>query len=239
MKLKKETQLLIKNAVDVASTLGIESIVMDGISLRGENKELGVVIIMPTKDLELGIDAIGIGNVPSLKTRLHLLDDSEIKIDRMERYTEEVMVGKLTMTTGRTKVTFKCADPKMISAPKIINDPVFYKMLMKDTDVETSVKGITTMGSDFVTFISEDDNVSIKISDKNGDMFTHDLDTEFEIVDPSAAALAKTYKAKTLKTIFTNYIRKDDYDILPIMITKRGVMKLTVLGLGIYLFPER
>jgi hypothetical protein len=238
MKITKETQKIIKNAIEIATTLGVENIVMDKFSLRGENKELGIAIILPTQDMDLEFDAIGLGRIALLKSRLQMLDGAEIQFDTMDK-SDATIVSKLTIALGKTKIGFKCQDPKLINAPKAINDPIFYEMNLNESDVETLIKGIGTMSSDTVNFSTDDDTIFVKISDVQGDMFTHELDSKVELKDDSAPSLSKSYKSKTLRTIFTNYIRKDDNNILPLSITRRGVMKLVILGMNIYLFPER
>lgn len=239
MKITKKTEKILRNAVDIASTLGVEAIVMDSFSLRGENKELGIAIIMPTKDMEIEFDAIGIGRVNLLKNRLQLLQDAQIEFDCMARDDDEKLVSNLKIVSGRTKIGFKCQDPRKITAPKGIADPTFYKMELNDADVQLIIKGIATMSSENINFNTEDETISVGISDIEGDLFSHQLEGSVTIVDDSAPSLSKTYKSKTLRTIFTNYIRKDDNEILPISITRRGVMCIHVLGMNVYLFPER
>lgn len=239
MKMRKDTQQLIKNAVDIASVLGVESVVMDSFSLRGENKELGIAIMMPTDDITLQFDAIGIGRVLLLKNRLQMLDDATIEFEFMGDGQEEKNISRLTLSVGRTSVGFKCHDPRMIKAPKSITDPVFYEMNLEDADVETIIKGIANMATDTINFSTDEETIVVKISDVNGDVFSHELNSTVEIKDDTAGSLSKSYKSKTLRTIFTNYIRKDDNSILPISITRRGIMRISVLGMGIYVFPER
>lgn len=239
MKITKETQQIIRNAVEIATTLGVESLVMDTFSLRGENKELGIAIIMPTKGMELEFDAIGLGRTALLKSRLQMLSDAQIEFDVINKDAEDKVVSNLRIISGRTKIGFKCHDPKLINAPKAINDPVYYEMRLSAADVETVVKGISTMSSESVNFSTDDATLFVKISDVQGDMFSHELDTRVDIKDDAAGSLSKTYKSKTLRTIFTNYIRKDDSHALPISITRRGVMRISVLDMNIYLFPER
>lgn len=231
--------MILKNAIDVASVLGIDAIVMDKFSLRGENKELGAVIIMPTDKLDLEIDAIGVSNIGSLKNRMNMMGDADITYQLMEKYEDEKIVGQIKLTQGRTKISFKCADPKMIVAPKSINDPSHYKLHLIDEDVETVIKGIGTMGSEYITFVTEEGKSFFKIADTQGDLFSHELDASIEYIKDDGVELTKTYKAKTLRTILTNYIRKDDTTLLAVEVTRRGIMKLSVLGMTIYLFPER
>lgn len=238
-KLTKQTQLTIKNAVEIASTLGVESIVMDEISLRGENKELGVAIILPMADVDVEFDSIGITRVALLKSRLQMLENPKITFQTLPSTEDELHVASLDFEQGRTKISFKCGDAKRIQAPKSINDAIFYEMQLNDEDVQVIIKGINSMASDVVNFGTEDENILIKISDSTGDMFTHQLEGTVTVLDDTAPALCKSYKAKTLRTIFTNYIRKDENTILPIAITRRGVMRISVLNMYIYLFPNR
>lgn len=238
-KITKDTQTIIKNAVEIASTIGIETMVLDGLSLRGENKELGVCIIMPTKDIPLQFDSLGISRVPLLKSRMQMLDKSDVSFDIFKKDEEDIIVSTLKFVQGRTSMSFKCADPKLISAPKVINDPIFYEMQLIDGDVETIIKGISSMSSETLNVSTEGDKIFVKISDKEGDMFSHELEGDVSLLDDTAPALNKSYKSKTLRTIFTNYIRKDENNILPISVTRRGIMRISVLNMFIYVFPER
>ena len=129
MKITKNTQTIIKNAVDIATTLGIENLVIDKISLRGENKELGIVLLLPTKNIELEFDAIGLGRISLLKSRMQMLNDAQIEFDLMDKGQQDVIVSNLKLISGRTKIGFKCSDPTRINAPKSINDTVFYEIL--------------------------------------------------------------------------------------------------------------
>ena len=238
-KLQTEIEVLVKNAIEIASVLGIETVVVDNFSLRGENKELGVCIIVPTKDLKMDFDALGIGRIVELKKRIGLLEDGTIQYELNEKNEEEKIVSTLKITQGRSKVSFRCHNPKKIEAPKAINDPIFYEMTLSDNDVNFLIKGVATMSSEAINFSTVDGKVSVNLSDAQGDVLNHELESDLEVKDDSATDLSKRYKAKTLATIFRNYIKKDDNDILPISITRRGVMRLTIMGMFVYLFPER
>lgn len=240
-KFTPETIKIIKNAVEIASTLSVESIVMDKFSLRGENKEMGIVLIMPTKDdIDLEFDAIGIGRVQLLKNRLNLFDNASLSFSLFDKGEDTDTVSAIFMKKDKTKLSFKCADPRFINAPKAINDPVHYRLKMTEQDAQILMKAVSTMSSETINFSVEDGGeVVVKISDKEGDMFSHEMGGSLS-VDPDAnGTFSKSYKSKTLRTIFSNFIKKDDSTILPISITKRGVMRLDVLGIGIYIFPER
>lgn len=239
MKLTKQTKTILQNAIEIGTTLGIENLVMDSFSLRGENKELGIAVIMPTKGISLEFDAIGLGRIGTLKNKFSILTDPTIDFELSDRRPNENIVSKLRITSGKTKIEFKCHDPAYINAPKAINDPVFYEMTLSETDIALIIKGMSAMSTDTISFSVESDIASITINDIQGDNFYHELTTNIEKIDDSADTLSKTYKSKTLKIILNNYMRKDDNNMLPIAITRRGVMRISVLDMNIYLFPER
>lgn len=238
-KISKPTQKIIKNAIDVATTLGIESLVWDSFSLRGENQELSISIIMPTKDIDSEFDALGMSRIALLKNRMQLMENADVSFETFDKGDDQTIVSNLKFTQGKSTVSFRCADPNHIKAPKAINDPIHYELTLNEKDVEFIVKGITTMNSEVINLSVTDGKLVIKISDKEGDMFSHETEGDVELADDASETVSKTYKSKTLRTIFTNYIKKDDNSILPISITRRGVMRISVLGMWIYMFPER
>lgn len=239
MNLNKEIYQLLTNAVELSTVLGIEKVVLDNISLRGQNKEDGIAIIKSSKDLDMDFDAIGLGRLSELKSRINVFKSPTITYETTVK-NELTNIIKLNFKENKTKIGYRCYEPRLIEAPKAINDPVFYSMEINENDIEFIIKGITTMGSSCVNFTIEPDNKNlvINISDNEGDMFTHTVDTVPEI-NEDASILSKSYKSKVLRTIFNNYIKKDERETFTISITKRGVMLLVVNDISVYLFPER
>lgn len=238
-KLDKKIINVIQDGIEIGAALGIESIVMDNISLRGENSETSTNIIFNTDGLDFPFDAIGIGRVSLFKTRLAMFTDPTVEVTVEER-NDQLMASNVHIKHGRTSAGFRCQDPSRIKAPKRIKDEVVYELHLNDDDITRINKGIGTMSSEIVNFYIEDDKMIVGVSDKEGDIFTHEIEGGYSVVSDNATrSFSKTYKSKTFKTIVMNYMKKDNNEILPISITSRGIMKVEVLGIDIYLFPER
>lgn len=230
---------ILRNGMEIGNALGIESIVMDSISMRGENRDTSTNIIFNMEDYELPFDGMGIGRVPLLRSRLAMFDSPEIKYELVEK-DDQTIVSSIHIKHGRTSAGFRCQLPSRIKAPKRIKDEVIFSLHMNEDDVIRINKGIATMSSENVNVIIDDGKIVIGISDIDGDIFTHEIEGGYIVESDSApVTFNKTYKSKTFRTILTNYMKKDDNEILPISITARGVMKVVILGIDIYLFAER
>ena len=119
-KLSSGTLNLMRDAISTSTILGIERLVIDGHSLRGESQENGTMMLLPFPDgTELEFGAIGISRVPVLKARLRLLGDDGVIIPEYKtRDSGEQFIFRLSLQKAKTKIDFKCADPAQIKAPK-------------------------------------------------------------------------------------------------------------------------
>lgn len=235
-----ETEIIIRNAVDIATTLGIESMVIDSFSLRGQNIENGVIMIKSMKDATLEFDSIGLGRLATLKNRLNVFGKPTIKYELLTTDTTQNIVAKLKISESRSSITYRCQAPNLIKAAKAVNDPEFCKIVFKDDDVKTLLRGIGVIENVAVNITVEDAGVKITVAEKEGDAFTHDLCDDAIYSTDKDDILSKTYKSQVLKIILSNYIKKDEEaEVLTASITQRGILRFQVLDLDIYLFPER
>lgn len=239
-KIEKTLERTIRNGIEIANVLGIDQMIIDSESMRGENKETSTNIIFDTSNMILPVDAIAFGRVPTLKSRLALFDEPLLE------YTTKTADGlefidNLIIKSGRSKTGFRCQSPsRTAKAPKRIRDPIGISLSMKDDDVTRLTKGITSMVAETIVLSVKNKKTSIIINDKVGDEFIHELEGKVEVIaDDFPTDFNATYKSKTFRAIVTNYLKKDDNEVLPISITSRGIMIVTVLGINIYLFPER
>lgn len=238
--LTKNTEALIRNSIDVATSLGIETMVIDSISLRGQNIDNGIILIKYMKDEKLEFDAIGLGRLPALKNRLNVFTNPVIKYDLQVNDGTSSTVSKLKISEGRSNVTFKCHAPNLIKAAKGVNDPDYCKLEFTSDDVKTLLRGVGIIENTAVNLTVNDGVAALSVSEKEGDAFTHELLTEAVYSTSKDDIITKNYKSRILKVIFSNYIKKDDSaNPLVAHITGRGILRFDILDMNIYLFPER
>lgn len=235
MNIKTETKNFLKNAVDVASLLGIEAVVIDEISLRGSEQINGVCMILPTPGLDLELPPLGITRISVLKARLNMFENCDIKYTTTENSDNTKFISFLDFSKGRSKASYKCGNPAGIKAAKAINDSVVFSFLADQDDIVMISRAVNGMKATNMTFVSEDDNVFVKFSDTDGDVFTQELKGTLE--NSEDTSLGKTYAAKKIKSVFN--ILDSNVEEYKIEITKRGVFKITIKGIPVYIFPEK
>lgn len=241
-----QKRLLIE-ASNIAKTLDIPAIVMDGMSIRGENKTDGVFILMDTSELEIDL-TVAISRLDAFHARLRMFDNPKLSYNLVNRDNGESFCGEIVLSSGKSTVTFKCADPTTIKAPKALKDPVTKSILLKQNDIKTIHKAIHGMKSDKITVSSHGQDatfgdVTFALSDTDGDVFKHSMEGALKhLVDPSSSsAISSTYMTSTIKAAFRLFDRAiDDTDAQQeISITSRGIMIVTVSDIPVYLFPSK
>ena len=232
---------LLQDAIDVASMLDIERIVLDGHSLRGHSPDNGTIMLLPFPDdttLEFG--AMGIGRIPELKNRLKLVgNNGKITPEYKERDSGDKFVFRLVLQKGKTKVEFKCSDPAQIRAPKALNDPDHFIFKFTNDDVDLMLKSKTAMGADSVAFVSPDGKeVTFSIVASEGDTLTHQLSTDVEC-KTDTEKFNFIYKVKILFPVLKEVLAatKDATEV-EVAVTRRGVMKMNILDIPVFIFPE-
>jgi len=238
--LTKGTVSLLQSAIDVATILGIEKMVIDPHSLRGESKDNGTFMLLPFPDgTELEFGSMGISRIPVLNQRLRLIgDEGALVPEYKDRDNGDKFVFRIVLKKKNTKIDFKCADPAHIRAPKAFNDPDYFAFTVTAEDIQLMLKAKAAMQSENVSFASKDGkSVKFSISASEGDVLEHELESELDTKTPSDT-FASSYKSKILFPVLKQI--SDDAKEAPVEITltKRGIMKIEVNDIPTYIFPE-
>lgn len=238
--LSKGTVSLLNDAISTARILGIEKLVVDSHSLRGESQENSTFMLLPfPADTELEFGSIGISRISVLQSRLKLLgNDGAIVPEYKARDSGDQFVFRLVLKKNKTNIDFKCADPTHIRAPKGFNDPEHFGFSVSEDDINLMLSAKAAMQSDSVTFASTDGKVvKFSISASEGDALVHELESDLD-TKSSTETFAASYKSYILFPVLKEV--KDaakDADV-DIALTKRGILKITVNGIPTYIFPE-
>lgn len=236
----KGTLSLLQDALDTATMLGIDRLVIDSLSLRGESQDNGTLMLLPFPDgTELDFGSIGIGRVSVLKARLKLIGaDNTITPEYKERDSGDKFVFRLELKMNKTKVDFKCTDPTQIRAPKAFKDPDAFNFQFTADDIKLMVNAKSAMQADTVTFTTKDGKtVNYIISASEGDALVHELDSELDI-KTSTETFAVSFKTKILFPVLKEISEAAKDAPVDVILTKRGIMKIEVNGIPAYVFPE-
>lgn len=229
---------MIMDVVGVCSALSMEGVVIDQHSTRCENKEMGIIAIHPNDDVAIPIN-IAIGRLQALRKRMGMFqEDINFTYNQMDSDDALPFVSELGMSHGRTKVLFRCADPKMIRAPKALKSPVVATVTLEKQDLLDLNKAIAVMGLAGINFSSTNgEDLVIAASDGEGDMFKINLESSVSLIDDSAT-INCTFPADRLKLV-TKLLEKWVDKTFELGITDRGILVSQVNGFNIYTFPDR
>lgn len=229
---------MIMDVVGVCSALSMEGVVIDQHSTRCENKEMGIIAIHPNDDVTIPIN-IAIGRLQALRKRMGMFqEDINFTYNQMDSDDALPFVSELGMSHGRTKVLFRCADPKMIRAPKALKSPVVATVTLEKQDLLDLNKAIAVMGLAGINFSSTNgEDLVIAASDGEGDMFKINLESSVSLIDDSAT-INCTFPADRLKLV-TKLLEKWVDKTFELGITDRGILVSQVNGFNIYTFPDR
>lgn len=238
-KLTKATTKLLRESIRTAAALGIEKLVIDPHSLRGESKDNGTMMLFPFPDgMELEFGSIAVTRVPELISRLRILgDDGDIIPDYKTRDSGEEFVFRLKLKKGRTSIDFKCADPAYVKAPKAFNDPDCFTFTVTKEDVEVMLSAKSVMQADKVTLTSNaEGKVSFIVTASEGDKLVHEIESDLDTECDGSDSFTVTYKTKILFPALREILT--DTDSTGITITRRGVMKIELNEIPSYIFSE-
>ncbi len=229
---------IIMDVVGVCSALSMESVVIDQHSIRCENKEMGIIAIHPNTNKTVPI-SMAIGRLQALRKRMGMFQEGiSFTYNQVDQDDADPFISELGMSHGRTKVLFRCADPKMIKAPKALKSPVVANVTLEKQDLLDLNKAIAVMGLAGINFSSPNgEDLVIAASDTEGDMFKINLESSVSLLDDTATVNC-TFPADRLKLV-TKLLEKWVDDSFEIGITDRGILVSQINGFNIYTFPDR
>lgn len=247
VKLPKKLVSTLTDSVEVAGLLGINSIVLDGHSVRGRHHEAGTIFVMNfDADTEWEFGAIGITRIPELSKRLNLMktrgDDFTIEAELKTRGEDVTYAGRLTLKHAKTKVEYKCGDPTLIKAPKGLADEEYFTCALTRDDIKFIKSANSAMGADKLIFSNpkDTDNFVISIPNKEDEKVVHETDGVVGYLS-DATSFSFAYDSKILIMAINSMekiLRKDDLDALEMKITRRGVLTFPVKGITTYIIPS-
>lgn len=234
MKLDTPTLAYIENVVETASLVHIDDIIIETDRVRGIDQDRSVVMLQNFNVPELPFKAIGFNRLDIFTSRYQIAkicDNLEVEATQDDK---NEFVRSLTMKGKGAKIDYRCPNPAALqSIPKNFNDPVKYKIKMTPEAVLLITRGVSAMKADEIEFVGNKDGVSFKMEDINKDAFVYKFSDDLQPEgDGTITNFAYRYPIKNLLVLFKQ--RPDQY----FSITSRGVVKITVNNLDLYIPPR-
>lgn len=243
MKVDTQSLAYIQNVVKTAQLVKISNIIIEPEKIRAIDDEKSVVLFQDTDVPDMPFGSIGLNRIDVFMTRFEIaksMDNFELEAVMPDVDPDKPDANKfaraLLMQGKGTKIDYRCANPATIQAPKVINDAVKFKVQMNPEAVLLMSKGQGAMTADEVSLISDKDGVHFEMTDINGDAFTYKFADKVSLADPKANGKDTNFIHKyPLKVILPLFKTSSD---TPFFVTARGMLKIVVNGLDMYVLPR-
>jgi hypothetical protein len=239
MQVDKATLSYIENVVATAKLVGIDNIIIEPDRVRALDDDSTVVLLQTEGVPILPFGSLGLNRLGLFSSRYEIAkgaDKFEMNVDVAGIDTQAPYARALTMKGKGIKIDYRCANPATIRAPKAFaNDVVKYRARMHPEAVVYMMKGSSAMETQEVSLIGTKDSVSFELVDVNSDKMSHVFGDTVENVQPNDShepKFAHRYPVKLLQTVFKP--NSDSY----FYITARGMLKIAVNGLDIYVLAR-
>jgi len=242
-KLSSETRDLIAFAVKYCNLLKIDSLLIDKTGIRAKQDEFAVYLIEPGDFSFLEFDTLFIDRITSLAPRVKMFETSKIDysflVETKELDNDELLVRQLVIKGGNTKINFNCANPARLnknSLPKKVNDKMVYEFNMDKQCLDVLNRGVSAMGAEEIKLYSENDQVFAEVKDIEGDVLNQLVNSSYKtLIDDAENSFSFKYKFKMIVPLLREACKNDEFSIV---ISHRGIMKLNINELSMYIFPE-
>lgn len=230
----------LSDIVSLAKAIGIESIIIDDISVRGESED-GVFIITEHNIDQFKKTPIGISRISILASRLNIISENKklpkIELEFKERDNGDKIVLKLKIKNNRTTVEFRCADPQMIKAKKVLKDALIYAFDLSAETIDLMIRSNSAMQTDKIKLILDNGKVFFNINDTEGDSLKHLVTEDVTLVDPTKTSFMVTLKHRIVLPLLKLALKENDK--LNIRLSQiRNVMTFALNDICIYIMPE-
>lgn len=243
MKVDTKTLAYIQNVVKTAQIVKIGNIIIEPDKVRAIDDDKQVVLFQDADVPTMPFGSIGLNRIDVFMNRYEVaktFDGFELEAvmpDKTSDDDDKPKFARAILMKGKgIKIDYRCANPATIQAPKLINDVVKYKVMMNPEAVLMMSKGQSAMTSEDVALISDKNGVSLEMTDINGDVFNYHFADAPLLVDKKADGKDTNFIHKyPLKIVLPLFKVCSDS---PFFITSRGMIKLVVNGLDMYVLPK-
>jgi len=223
----------LKSILSACKLVGVEGVVIHEGLARGAPTSLNAAILTEAK-LSFSSDLrIGIGRVGELEKRLNIFS-GPVEIEGKANDAGDVSM--LTISSGKTKVQFRCTSANLMTYPKVNEDQPVALITFTKTEVQQVNKAVKTLAStDIVIQISRTGVVKLECSDSANDRFDIELAQEVEFVE-DADSIVQTYLASILVDVLDAACKNSEE--ITIVLGEAGSITATANGHTLLVLPQ-
>lgn len=223
----------LKSILSACKLVGVDGLVIHEGLARGAPPSLNSAILTEAR-LSFSPDLrIGIGRVNELEKRLNIFAGP---VDIEGKANDKGDVTMLTISSGKTKVQFRCTSASLMTYPKQNDDQPVALITFSKAEVQQANKAVKTLGSeDVVVQVSRAGVVRLECSDAANDRFEIELAKEVEFVE-DADSIVQTYLASVLVDVLEAACKTSEE--ITIVLGEAGSITATANGHTLLVLPQ-
>jgi len=242
--LSEKSRDIVLFAAKYCNLVKIESVFITQTVITAKQDETAVYLVEPGDYDFLEFDTLFIDRVSSLAPRIKLFErrdvNFEVQANIKEATNGEKWVQQIILKDAKTTVRFNCGNPARLNRdklPRVINESLYYRFEMDKKSLDTLSRGLSAMGASTMKLFTKNSEVYCDVKDVEGDTLCHKIADEFtSLHTDSEDDFEYEYSFKTMIPLFKEAMKENP--AFDIEITRRGIMKLEVSGLSLYVIPE-
>lgn len=182
----------LKSILAACKIVGVDGIVIHEGQARGAKPSLDAAILSPANFSFSSDLRIGIGRCAELEKRLNIFSGS---VEIEGKTNDAGDVSMLTLSSGKTKVQFRCTSANLMKYPKSNEDQPVCLIKFSKAEAQQLNKAVKTLSSETIVIqISRAGKVLLECYDSSNDKFNMELSNEVEFVE-EADGFVQTYLA--------------------------------------------
>lgn len=222
--------------INILNMAGMKSVAIekedDIMMIRGtgelDGEGVPAIVIISETDSDLVDNSLGINRLPTLTKRINMFDSSKVKIvsDDSDSFTR-----KMTFKEGRRRVSYTFTNPSVLNIPEDTIEDAIDNTITLTTDYITILsKANQAMNPKVVTISGNNKEVSMSLSDDDGDQYTDVVSTECTGMFSYSWDTRDFFKMIKLAAKYNGTAE--------LLISERGIIFIDVDGLTFILIPR-
>lgn len=216
--------LELKSILAACKVIGVDGVVIHEGLVRGATASIDAAIISTARLSISEALRLGIGRVTELDKRLSIFSD-QLQIEG--KSTETGDVSMLTLSSGKSKVQYRCTSTKLMKYPKTNADEPLAVITMNRTEVMQLSKAVRTLSSETVVLQVACTGVArLECMDSASDRFEVELNSPVQFVEEADSAV-RTYLARMLVDVL-DAVLKEETEEISFVLGQAGSITITV-----------
>jgi len=233
MKLSKVTALAIENILSTVKLIKVAELLITNDKVSGYNPDKTAFVL---SDLSLTDDfgEMGINRLQTFLSRFNLIkdDDNAVITAEIDGVDDDKFVKQMNFKSKALNIQYRCGPPKFIASPKVVHDNEEF-IIKIDEDLSNLIsKASGTSDSDRIKLINVNGELTYELVDNSNDIIKIEAEDKVEVESDGSNNFTFSYALDMFNSLMKG-CAEATYSI-----GKRGIFKIKVNGLTIYMLPR-